>query len=227
VTGNEHAERPARLVICKDHQVLVEGLAALVGMDPELELIAPPVNSPEDAVAITLRERPDVVLMGVEFEGILTGIDATRLIKEGSPDTNVVVMTLHKDDRYLVEAVEAGASGVLSRDHGTEEVLSALKAAARGESVIDSAALTRVLRRVARERQVKWEAEALLGQLTERETQILTLLAEGLRNDDIARRLVISPQTVQTHVRNILSKLKVHSRLEAVAFAARHGWITA
>jgi DNA-binding NarL/FixJ family response regulator len=92
--------------------------------------------------------------------------------------------------------------------------------------VIDPALLARALREVAKDREIRRDAEVLLGQLTEREGEILKLLAEGLRNDDIAERLVISPQTVQTHVRNILSKLRVHSRLEAVAFAVRHGWLS-
>jgi DNA-binding NarL/FixJ family response regulator len=156
----------------------------------------------------------------------MSGIEATRKIKEASPSTKVVIMTAHNEDRLLVEAVEAGASGFLSKDEAAQEVLSAAKAAADGEVLIDPGTLTRLLAQVAREREAQSQAMMLLRDLTEREREILQLLAEGMRNDDIASKLFISPQTVQTHVRNIPGKLRVHSKLEAVAFAVRHGAIT-
>ena len=134
-------------------------------------------------------------------------------------------MTAHDDDRLMVEAVEAGASGFLSKDLPADEILNATKAAAEGEVLIDPVTLTRLLAQVAREREEQRDAMALLGDLTDRERQILQLLAQGKRNDDIAAELYISPQTVQTHVRNILGKLRVHSKLEAVAFAVKHGAI--
>jgi DNA-binding NarL/FixJ family response regulator len=155
----------------------------------------------------------------------MTGIEATRRIKERSPSTKVVVMTAHDDDRLLVEAVEAGASGFLSKDMPADEILKATKAAAEGEVLIDPVTLTRLLAQVAREREEQRDALTLLNDLTERERQILQMLAAGKRNDDIATELFISPQTVQTHVRNILGKLRVHSKLEAVAFAVKHGAI--
>jgi DNA-binding NarL/FixJ family response regulator len=135
-------------------------------------------------------------------------------------------MTAHDDDRLLVEAVEAGASGFLGKEEAAGEVLSAAKAAAEGEVLIDPATLTRLLHQVSLEREARRDAEALLGELTEREREILQLLAEGMRNDGIAHKLFISPQTVQTHVRNLLAKLGVHSKLEAVAFAVKHGGIS-
>ena len=121
--------------------------------------------------------------------------------------------------------MEAGASGFLSKDSAAQDVLAAVKSAAEGEVLIDPGTLTRLLAQVAREREAKRDALNLLNDLTEREREILHLLAQGLRNDDIAGKLFISPQTVQTHVRNILGKLRVHSKLEAVAFAVRHGAI--
>jgi DNA-binding NarL/FixJ family response regulator len=156
----------------------------------------------------------------------MNGIDATRRIKEIAPATKVVIMTAHDDERLLVEAVEAGASGFLGKDEAADEVLAAARAAAEGEVLIDPNTLTRLLHQVAREREEQREAKVLLDQLTEREREILRLLAQGQRNDDIAASLFISPQTVQTHVRNLLGKLRVHSKLEAVAFAVKHGAIT-
>jgi DNA-binding NarL/FixJ family response regulator len=215
------------LLICDDHKILTDSLATVVGLDGELSLVAPPVHTPAEAIALALDQLPDVVLMDIMFKGEgMNGIEATRQIKEASPSTKVVIMTAHDEDRLLVEAVEAGASGFLSNDSAAPEVLGAVKAAAVGEVLIDPGTLTRLLAQVAREREAQRDAMNLLNDLTEREREILQLLAEGLRNDDIAGKLYISPQTVQTHVRNILGKLRVHSKLEAVAFAVRHGAIS-
>jgi DNA-binding NarL/FixJ family response regulator len=213
------------LLICDDHRVLTDALAIVVGLDDGLRLVAPPVQDPRSAIDVCAQFLPDVVLMDVDLKSDMSGIDATRAIKENSPATKVIIMTAHDDDRLLVDAVEAGASGFLSKDDAAEAVLSAVKAAAEGEVLIDPATLARLLPQVAREREQQRDALALLDDLTDREREILTLLAQGMRNDDIASQLYISPQTVQTHVRNILGKLRVHSKLEAVAFAVRHGAI--
>src|SRR5437773_1015117 len=214
------------LLICDDHKILTDALATVVGLDSTLQMVAPPVHDAETAIAICAEHLPDVVLMDIMFKGGMSGIEATRKIKETSPSTKVVIMTAHDDERLLVEAVEAGASGFLSKDEAAQEVLSAAKAAAEGEVLIDPTVLTRLLHQVAREREAKRDAQNLLGDLTDREREILEHLAQGMRNDDIAAKLFISPQTVQTHVRNILGKLRVHSKLEAVAFAVKHGAIT-
>jgi DNA-binding NarL/FixJ family response regulator len=213
-------------LICDDHRVLTDALATVVGLDDALELIAPPVHDPQSAIDLCAKFLPDVVLMDIDFKGGMSGIEATRRIKETSPSTKVVIMTAHDDDRMLVDAVEAGASGFLGKDEAAQEILSAAKAAAEGEVLIDPMTLARLLPQVAREREQRRDALALLNDLTEREREILSLLAQGIRNDEIAIKLYISPQTVQTHVRNILGKLRVHSKLEAVAFAVKHGTIT-
>lgn len=222
---NERLREAIRLLICDDHRLLTDTLTDVAGHDPGLELL-PPVHSAEEAVEQATHGRPDVVLMDVEFQGPMNGIEATRRIKRSSPATKVVIMTAHEDEGLLVEAVEAGASGFLRKTEGVDEFLLAVKAAAAGEILIDQAELARLLPRVAREREVRRDAQLLLRQLSVRELEILGLLAKGLRNDDIAARLFISPQTVQTHVRNLLGKLGVHSKLEAVAFAVRHGAVT-
>jgi DNA-binding NarL/FixJ family response regulator len=220
------ANRPTTLLICDDHKILTDALAMVVERDGSLRMIAAPVHVPEEAIELCREHQPDVVLMDIVFKGHMDGIKATRRIKEVSPATRVVIMTAHDDDRLLVEAVEAGASGFLGKEEAAREVLSAAKAAAEGEVLIDPATLTRLLHQVSMEREARRDAEALLGELTERERQVLQLLAEGMRNEGIAHKLFISPQTVQTHVRNLLAKLGVHSKLEAVAFAVKHGWIS-
>jgi two-component system, NarL family, response regulator LiaR len=221
-------DHPVSLLICDDHKILTDALSTVVALDSELSLVAPAVHDPEEAIRIAIELLPDVVLMDIVFKGGgISGIDATRKIKETSPATKVVIMTAHDDERLLVEAVEAGASGFLSKEEAAQEIMAAVKAAADGEVLIDPATLTRLLAQVAREREAQRDAQNLLDDLTEREREILQLLAEGMRNDDIAQKLFISPQTVQTHVRNILGKLRVHSKLEAVAFAVKHGAIHA
>ena len=215
------------LLICDDHKILTDALAMLVDRSDGLEMISAPVHTPEKAIEIVSETPPDVVLMDIIFKGDhMNGIDATRRIKEVSPSTRVVVMTAHDDERLLVEAVEAGASGFLGKEEAAGEVLDAARAAAAGEVLIDPTTLTRLLHQVAKEREEQRDAQMLLAELTDREREILALLAQGKRNDDIASELFISPQTVQTHVRNILAKLRVHSKLEAVAFAVKHGALT-
>jgi DNA-binding NarL/FixJ family response regulator len=213
-----------RLLICDDHRLLTDTLERVVSHDPGMHLL-PPVHTSEAAVDLVREHQPNVVLMDIEFKGSMSGIEATRRIKQISPATQVVVMTAHEEERLLVEAVEAGASGFLRKTEGVDELLEAIRAAAAGEILVDRVALARLLPQVARERERRRDAQLLLSQLTDRELEILTLLSEGLRNDDIAARLFISPQTVQTHVRNLLGKLGVHSKLEAVAFAVRNGAI--
>jgi DNA-binding NarL/FixJ family response regulator len=222
----EEASQPSTLVICDDHKILTDALAMVVERDPELRLVAPPVHTAEQAVEICREHHPDVVLMDIVFKGGIDGIEATRRIKEISPATKVVIMTAHDDERLLVDAVEAGASGFLGKDEAADRVLAAAKAAAEGEVLIDPATLTRLLHQVAREREARRDALTLLESLTEREREILELLSQGMRNDGIAQKLYISPQTVQTHVRNVLAKLGVHSKLEAVAFAVKNGVVT-
>lgn len=222
----EQTQEPVTLLICDDHKILTDSLAMVVERDKGLRMVVPPVHTPEEAVRICREHHPDVVLMDIVFKGPMNGIEATRRIKEDSPATKVVIMTAHDDERLLVEAVEAGASGFLGKDEAADEVLAAAKAAAEGEVLIDPVTLTRILHQVAKEREAHRDAMALLADLTDREREVLRLLAQGTRNDAIAQRLFISPQTVQTHVRNLLAKLGVHSKLEAVAFAVRHGAIS-
>jgi DNA-binding NarL/FixJ family response regulator len=221
VTDEDQA--PIRLLVADDHRILTDALSMILRQASDLDLVAPPTADPLHAVALATEHHPDVVLMDVEFHASIDGIEATRRIKEVSPETRVVIMTAHEEDRLLIAAVEAGASAFLPKTEAVEDVLQAVRGAAEGEVLIDPATLTRLLSEVARERQARRDADLLLRQLTDREREVLGLLAQGQRNEEIASRLFISPQTVQTHVRNILAKLGVHSKLEAVVFAVKHG----
>ena len=216
-------QRVVRILLCDDHRMLTDAFAMVIELDPEIELCHEPTADPEEALALAQELRPDVVLMDVDLNASMDGIEATEKIKAVVPETKVVILTASQNRDLIVRAVEAGASAFLRKSIPVDEVVSSLKAAAAGETLIDPVELSAVLREVARAREHERDASLLLGQLTARETEILQLLAEGKRNEDIAALLVISPQTVQTHVRNVLSKLGVHSKLEAVAFAARNG----
>lgn len=221
----EKGDGTITLLICDDHKILTDALAMVVERDGGFDLIAPPVHEPERAVELCREHLPDVVLMDVEFKGGISGIEATRRIKEASPATKVVIMTAHDDERMLVEAVEAGASGFLGKEEAADQVLATAKAAAEGEVLIDPYLLSRLLHQVTKEREERREVTALFAHLSEREWEILRELGQGRRNEDIGVRLFISPQTVQTHVRNLLGKLGVHSKLEAVTLAVRYGQI--
>lgn len=214
------------LLICDDHKILTDALAMVVERDGSLTMVASPVHDPEAAIELCREHQPDVVLMDIVFKGAMNGIEATRKIKEVSPTTKVVIMTAHDDERLLVEAVEAGASGFLGKDEAADQVLAAAKSAAEGEVLIDPVVLTRLLPQVAKQREAERGVQVLFDSLTEREWEVLRFLAQGKRNDDVAAALFISPQTVQTHVRNLLGKLGVHSKLEAVALAVRHDAIS-
>lgn len=216
-----------RLLVCDDHGILNDAIAIAIRHSDDLELVTEPLTDPEAAVGACLEYGPDVVLMDVQFaESSTDGVEATRRIKDLRPETNVVIMTAHTSGRVLLEAVEAGASGILRKTEALQRLLDMARAAAAGEILVDPAELSKVTREAARARESLRDAERTLGELTARECEILQLLADGLRNQDVAARLVISPQTAQTHVRNILAKLGVRSRLEAVVFAAKHGIVT-
>jgi len=218
------ADERITLLICDDHKLLTDSLAMVIEAEPDLVMVDPPVDDPTVAVDLVRTHHPDVVLMDVGFKtSTMNGFDATRRIKEANPATNVIIMTASDDESALVAGVEAGAAGFLNKTEAVDEVLDAIRGAAEGEVLIDPALLARALQLVSKDREVRRQADQLLGQLTERELEVLRLLAKGIRNEAIAEQLFISQQTVQTHVRNILAKLRVHSKLEAVSFAVRHG----
>jgi DNA-binding NarL/FixJ family response regulator len=223
-TVADGSHRHITLLICDDHRLLTESLAMVVEAEEDIDLVGDPVDDPGVAIDLVRAHHPDVVLMDVGFKtSQMNGFDATRRIKEASPTTNVIIMTASDDESALVAGVEAGAAGFLNKTEAVDEVMDAVRGAAEGEVLIDPALLAKALQHVARDRETRRQAEQLLGQLTERELEVLRLLAQGNRNEAIAEKLFISQQTVQTHVRNILAKLRVHSKLEAVSFAVRHG----
>ena len=218
---------PIRLLICEDHRILGDALAIIIGMDPGLNLLASPFNRADAAIEAAIHLQPDVVLMDVMLPGGMTGIEATRAIMARSPRTKIVVMSGSGDpEELLVEAIEAGAAGFLPKTEAADDILASIRAAANGESLLPPGLLAWAMRRVYATRSARAAVSRRGATLTEREREILQRMSEGESNNEIAANLFLSIHTINTHIRNILAKLEVHSKLQAVAWAAKAGAIT-
>jgi DNA-binding NarL/FixJ family response regulator len=204
-----------RILIADDHHVVRQGLRTYLRVDPELEIVGEAENGAE-AVRLARRLRPDVVLMDLIMPE-LDGISATRQIRSELPDTEVMALTSVLEDASVVEAVRAGAIGYLLKDTKAQELRQAIKAAAQGQVQLSPKAAARLMREVA--------APERPETLSEREVEVLRLLARGLANKEIARDLTIAEKTVKTHVSSILGKLGVQSRTQAALYAGRIGLV--
>jgi DNA-binding NarL/FixJ family response regulator len=205
-----------RVVLADDHSVVRQGLRMLLSLDPELE-VAGEASDGAEALQLVRELRPDVVLMDIMMPR-MDGIAATTAIRQELPDTEVLALTSALDDETVVGAIRAGAIGYLLKNSEPADVIMAIKAAAAGQVQLSPEAATRLMRGV-HPAQPPNGAEPL----TERETDVLRLLARGLANKEIARELHIGEKTVKTHVSNILTKLGVQSRTQAALQASRLG----
>lgn len=206
-----------RVLIADDHSVVRQGLRMFLGLDPELEVVGEAVDGAE-AVRLAQELKPDVVLMDLLMP-VMDGITATATIHETVPDTEVLALTSVLEDASVVSAIRAGAIGYLLKDTNADELRRAIKSAAAGQVQLSPEASTRLLREV--------RAPESPETLTDRETEVLRLLAEGLANKEIARKLEIGEKTVKTHVSNILAKLGVQSRTQAALYAVQIGLVPA
>jgi DNA-binding NarL/FixJ family response regulator len=202
-----------RVLLAEDHAVVRGGLLQLLGGIDEIEVVGAAAGG-EEAVALAAEHRPDVVLMDLEMPG-MDGIEATRRIRGERPDVNVVVLTAFSDRRRILDAIDAGAVGYLLKDAEPDELIRGLQAAARGESPLSPKAAQALV-----------AARAEQGadpDLTPREREVLALLADGLPNKLIARRLDISEKTVKAHLTSIFQTIGVTDRTQAALWAQRHG----
>lgn len=202
-----------RVLIVDDHPALREGLRTILATQPDIS-VAGEAATGQEAVAQAIALCPDVVLMDLELPG-LGGVEAIRRIRERLPGTRVVVFTAFDEDERVMSAVEAGAQGYLLKGASREEIFQALRAAFQGGTHLQPAVATALLRRLAAPTGIR-ERPAVLSP---REREVLQLLAEGLTNKAIARRLVVSERTVKFHVGSILAKLEVPNRAAAVRVA--------
>jgi DNA-binding NarL/FixJ family response regulator len=202
------------ILIADDHPVVRDGLRGMLGGQPDLDVVAEAANG-EEAVIQTARHRPQVILMDLRMPR-MDGVQAISEIRSSQPDAKVLVLTTYDADRDIARAVEAGAIGVLLKDAPREELFSAVRAAARGESVLAGAVASRLMHQLR---------TPLVDTPSEREIEVLTLVARGLTNRAIGRQLAISEATVKTHLVHLFSKLDVTDRTAAVTVAVERGLI--
>jgi DNA-binding NarL/FixJ family response regulator len=214
-----------RVLVADDQAAVRAGFAALIAAEDEMEVVGE-ANNGREAVDIARRAFPHVVLMDIRMPG-LDGLEATRLICADPTltDTRVLVLTTFDLDEYVYAALRAGASGFLLKDAGPGELLRAIRTVAAGEALLAPSVTRRLIAEFVT-RPDPHTPPAQLAELTEREREILRLVAAGLSNADIASRLVISPLTVKTHVGRILAKLDCHDRAQLVALAYETGLVT-
>jgi DNA-binding NarL/FixJ family response regulator len=205
---------PIRLLIADDHPVVRDGLRAMLATQPDMELVGEAATGTE-AVTQARAMRPDVVLMDLQMPG-LDGPGAIATLREQAPEVRVLVLTTYGTDADITRAVDAGATGYLLKDAPREQLFGAIRAAARGESVLSPSVATRVLGRM------RAPAEEALSP---RELEILQAVARGLSNKDIGRQLYVSEATVKTHLLRVFSKLGVDDRTAAVTVALERGII--
>ena len=210
-------DRPVTVLIADDHRLMREGTAALLQADRRVSVIGLARNGRE-AVDMAARRRPDVVLLDLNMPE-MPGLEACAAIRERQPATSVLILTVSEEEPDLYKALRLGASGYLLKDMPPAELLEAVLEAGSGEPRIAPRLAGRLLADL-RSSGGRSAADPL-GQLSQREREVLELLAEGLRNREIAARLYLSEATVKTHVRHVLEKLRFRNRAEAAAFAAR------
>jgi len=212
-------ERPIRVLLVDDHVVVRKGLRALLDREAGIEVTGEAEDG-EQAVRAAERLRPDIILMDLEMPGG-GGIEATRRITETRPDMKVVVLTSHASEEDVFPALKAGALGYLLKHSAPEEVLQAIRQAYRGETVLHPAIARMVLQELHRPPAAK-QAKTT-DPLSEREVEILRLIARGMSNQEIAERLFVGEATVRSHVSAILRKLQLASRTQAALYALRAG----
>jgi DNA-binding NarL/FixJ family response regulator len=207
-----------KVVIADDQRVVREGLATIVGSLPDFEVVGLAANGTE-AVELVEEYQPDVVLMDLRMPE-MDGIEATASIRARFPDARVVVLTTYADDESVVAALSAGALGYLTKDAGRDDIRRALEAAAAGQAVLDPDVQARLVRAAHLS---PGRSETLPDGLTDREGEVLALIAEGLSNAEIAARLFVGESTVKTHINRIFTKTQSRDRSQAAAYAHRHG----
>jgi DNA-binding NarL/FixJ family response regulator len=211
--------RRIKVLIVDDHEVVRLGLRAALDSDDDLDVVGD-FGSADAALREAEVTSPDVVLMDVRMPG-MDGIQACRILRERQPDTRVVMLTSYSEERAVFASIMAGAAGYLLKNTGRAALVSAVKSAANGESLLDPGVAAKVLDRLRTLTAKEQDREA--GLLSGREREVLALVARGLTNKEIAAKLIISENTARNHVSRILEKLDLTRRSEAATFAAQHG----
>jgi NarL family two-component system response regulator LiaR len=211
-----HNSAPIRVLIVDDHGVVREGLRAYLELEPDIQVVGE-ARDGQEGVRRAQELRPDVVLMDLMMPH-MDGVEATTAIKQQQPEAHVIVLTSFVDDERVVQAITAGATSYLLKDVAAADLARAIRGARAGQAQLHPEVARRLMQQVTTPRKVE-----AATQLTEREREVLRLLADGRSNKEIARALVVSERTVKGHVSNILGKLGLQDRTQAALYAVRHG----
>ncbi|KWX02315.1 Two component transcriptional regulator [Carbonactinospora thermoautotrophica] len=218
--GSESSTEPIRVLVVDDHALFRRGLENVLAQESDIEVVGEASDGAE-AVEKAGNLLPDVVLMDIRMPR-RGGIDACRAIKDVVPSARIIMLTISDEEADLYEAIKAGATGYLLKEIPIDEVADSIRAVAGGQSLISPSMASKLLTEFAAMIKKEDERQQVPApRLTERELEVLRLVARGLNNRDIAKQLFISENTVKNHVRNILEKLQLHSRMEAVVYAVR------
>jgi DNA-binding NarL/FixJ family response regulator len=212
---------PVRVMVVDDQALVREGLMTLLGAAPDIVPVAAAADGAE-AVTLAARHRPDVVLMDLRMPE-LDGVEATRRIRAAQPNTEVVVLTTHADEASILDALQAGARGYLTKDAGIAEIARAVHAAADHLTLLDPVVHSRLVEAASAAARPAPAPASLPDELTPREAEVLALVARGLSNREIAGRLVVSEATVKTHINHVFAKTGARDRAQAVHYAYTHG----
>ena len=218
---NESINRLIRVILADDHALVREGTRRLLEAESDVEVVAEAASG-EEAVEAVQRLHPDIAIIDIAMPGI-GGIQATREIKTSCPETAILILSAYDDEPYLIALLEAGAAGFLLKNVHGQELLNAIHAVSRGESVLPPLLAEKMMRRLSTQADPTPRTSDLLS---ERELDVLRLAARGLANKEIARRMGLSIRTVHSHLANIFTKMHVGSRTEAVLLALREGIIS-
>ena len=210
-----------RVVLADDHTLVRQGIRQFLESDASIEVVGEAAGG-EEAIAQVERHRPDMILLDIQMPG-MTGVEATREISARFPEVKVLILTAHDDDAYVFALLRAGASGYLLKTADIDDVLRAVRAVRRGETVLSPEVTDKVLRQLRTGRPEA--AQAQIEPLSNRELEILRLAAQGMTNKTIGATLALSDRTIQGHLAHIYDKLGVAGRTEAVTEALKKGWI--
>jgi DNA-binding NarL/FixJ family response regulator len=219
-TSEQDEATPVRVLLVDDHDLFRTGLRNLL-QDQGVDVVGE-AQSGNEALGLVRELTPDVVVMDLNMPG-MTGVEATRQVAVISPLTRVLVLTISDEDADVMDAILAGASGYLLKDSSIQDLLRGISAAAVGDSLISPHIASKVLQRVRASSTSPEIADTIRAELSDREVQVLKLIANGTDNAQIAAELHISPKTVKNHISNILMKLQIDNRIQAAVYAVRSG----